>query len=270
MLLINFRPKPVETVKRKSPRSVVALKEKENPESELYKGKENYSDNAISNELQRILKIISTAVAFLSNFECKKAIEILQKLPKNHLSSPFIVSKLAIAAFECGNYKQSEQYFQNLRKLDNAYLSGLEIYSSVLWHLKKDKELSCLSKEIFSMTKTDPISWCIAGNSYSLSKQHGNAIKCFKRCIQIDESFFYAYTLLGHENIITENFEHSVECFKNALSIHPRHYNAWYGLGVIYLRQEKFDRAEYYFKKSCDINKHNAILMCNLGIVNSL
>lgn len=233
-----------------------------------FKGKENYGESTEYNEIMSVIKIIASGMAFLSSFDCKKALECFQSLPKNHFESPYVLSKVGMAHFELGNYKQAEYYFLLLRKVDSCYIYGLEIYSSVLWHLKKETELSNLSKEVLGMTKSNPIGWCIAGNSFSLLKQHSNAMKCLKRCVQIDESFYYAFTLLGHEGIITENFDQSVEFFKSAISINPRHYNAWYGLGVIYLRQEKYDLSEYYFKKAVAINSGNAVLLCNLGIVN--
>ena len=45
--------------------------------------------------------------------------------------------------------------------------------------------------------------------------------------LQISPSFAYAYTLLGHEYVYTEELDKAMACFRNAIRVDPRHYNAW-------------------------------------------
>lgn len=52
-----------------------------------------------------------------------------------------------------------------------------------------------------------PQSWCVAGNCFSLQKEHENAIKFFQRAAQVNPNFAYAYTLLGHEYITIEELD---------------------------------------------------------------
>ena len=70
-------------------------------------------------------------------------------------------------------------------------------------------------------------SWCAVGNCFSLQKEHDTAIKFFQRAIQVDANFSYAYTLLGHEYLLTEELEKAQSCFRNAIRVDPRRYNAW-------------------------------------------
>ena len=51
-------------------------------------------------------------------------------------------------------------------------LQGMELYSTVLWHLKKEVELSHLAQEAIALDRLDPRSWCIMGNCFSLQKVH--------------------------------------------------------------------------------------------------
>lgn len=44
---------------------------------------------------------------------------------------------------------------------------------------------------------------------------------------QIDSGFAYAYTLLGHEYVFTEELDKAMSCFRNAIRVDSRHYNAW-------------------------------------------
>ena len=45
--------------------------------------------------------------------------------------------------------------------------------------------------------------------------------------LQVDPSFAYAYTLLGHEFVLTEELDKALSCFRNAIRVNTRHYNAW-------------------------------------------
>ena len=44
---------------------------------------------------------------------------------------------------------------------------------------------------------------------------------------QVDPGFAYAYTLLGHEFVLTEELDRALACFRNAIRVNNRHYNAW-------------------------------------------
>ncbi|KAJ8793134.1 hypothetical protein J1605_003811 [Eschrichtius robustus] len=88
-----------------------------------------------------------------------------------------------------------------------------------------------------------------------------------QRAIQVDPNYAYAYTLLGHEFVLTEELDKALACFRNAIRVNPRHYNAWYGLGMIYYKQEKFSLAEMHFQKALDINPQSSVLLCHIGVV---
>ncbi len=45
---------------------------------------------------------------------------------------------------------------------------------------------------------------------------------------QVDPTYAYAYTLLGHEYIYNEDFPKALSSFRAAIHCDPRHYNAWY------------------------------------------
>ena len=46
--------------------------------------------------------------------------------------------------------------------------------------------------------------------------------------LQVNPNFAYAFTLLGHEYVFTEELDKAMSCFRNAIRVDPRHYNAWY------------------------------------------
>lgn len=50
----------------------------------------------------------------------------------------------------------------------------------------------------------------------------------FKRSIQIDPNFAYAYTLSGHEYVANDDLDKALLSFRTAIRVDSRHYNAWY------------------------------------------
>lgn len=128
---------------------------------------------------------------------------------------------------------------------------------------------------------------CIVGNCFSLLHEPDNAIRFFLRAIQVDNSYTYAHTLLGHEYVNNEDFDKAIQSFRNAILHDKRHYNAWYGLGkcfsnngfilqllvrqtyvgTIYYRQEKYELSETHFRHATTINPSSSVLACYLAMV---
>lgn len=100
-----------------------------------------------------------------------------------------------------------------------------------------------------------------------MQREPESAIKFFSRALQIDPSFAYAHTLIGHEYVHNEDFENAISSYRQAILHNDRHYNAWYGLGAIYYRQERFELSEYHFRKAFAINPSSSVLSCYLAMV---
>jgi len=141
----------------------------------------------------------------------------------------------------------------------------MEIYSTLLWHLQQNVELSFLAQELMNIDPKSPEAWIAVGNLFSLQKERTQALTCFRRAAQLDPSCAYAYTLSGHESI-DDDLDKAVTFFQSALRVDPRHYNAWYGLGTCYLRMSKIRLAEYHYRKAAEIHPNNAVLWGCVGM----
>ncbi len=49
-------------------------------------------------------------------------------------------------------------------------MQGLELYSTVMWHMKREVELSHLAQEAVQLDRQSPYAWCVMGNCFSLQK----------------------------------------------------------------------------------------------------
>jgi anaphase-promoting complex subunit 3 len=168
--------------------------------------------------------------------------------------------------FELVNYLEADHFFELAHRLSPCTLEGMDIYSTVLYHLNEEMRLSYLAQDLVSIDRLSPQAWCAVGNCFALRKDHETALKNFQRAVQLDSRVAYAHTLCGHEYSALEDYENSIKLYRSALQVDERHYNAWYGLGVVYLRQEKFEFAEHHFRRAFQINPCSSVLMCYLGM----
>ncbi|GAB9464329.1 Anaphase-promoting complex subunit [Globisporangium polare] len=219
---------------------------------------------------QQLLRLLSTFGSIyqkLSMYMCREALYMLEQLPAAQQASGWVQHQIGRAHFEMADYNSAHDVFKAMHRAEPYRTAGLDLYSTTLWHLKKEVELSYLAQQVTAFDKLSSEAWCVAGNCFSLQKEHDTALTFFQRAIQLNPSFTYAYTLSGHEYVANEDFEKAINCYRHAVRTDPRHYNAWYGLGTIYYRQEKFEFAEYHFKRALEINPRSSLLHCFLGMV---
>lgn len=217
--------------------------------------------------LMQLMRTLGEAYLHLAQFECRKAVDLLTSVAPHQFNTSWVQCMIGKAYFELADYEQSVEYFGEVHKREPYRLEFMEVYSTALWHLQKEVTLSALAQDLIKLDKNSPITWCVAGNCFSLHKEHDTAIKFFQRAVQVNPNFPYAYTLLGHEYIVTEELDKAMSCFRNAIRLDYRHYNAWFGIGTICAKQERFHLAEIYYLRALDINTHSSVLMCHVGVV---
>ncbi|VDM62991.1 unnamed protein product [Angiostrongylus costaricensis] len=195
---------------------------------------------------------------------------------------PVVLHMRARISFELTEYTCARDILQRLRKMyphrtevniffslqiQSAvrYFKGMELLSTALWHLQDAHELSSLAQQLTTDARSRPQTWCVAGNCFSLQRQHARAIECMERAIQLDPYFAYAYTLLGHELIFQEEYDRASIAFRRALEISPKDYRAWHGLGLVHLRKEQMGLAQVNISKAVTINPTNRAILCQLA-----
>ncbi|KAJ1259952.1 hypothetical protein BS78_10G194700 [Paspalum vaginatum] len=217
-------------------------------------------------ELLGLMRTLGEGFRLSCLFKCQEALEVYRKLPEPQFNTGWVLCQVGKAYFELVDYLEADHYFELAHRLSPCTLDGMDIYSTVLYHLNEEMRLSYLAQELISIDRLSPQAWCAVGNCFALRKDHETALKNFQRSVQLDSRFAYAHTLCGHEYSALEDYENSIKFYRCALQIDERHYNAWYGLGVVYLRQEKFEFAEHHFRRAFQINPRSSVLMCYLGM----
>jgi anaphase-promoting complex subunit 3 len=217
-------------------------------------------------ELFSLLRILGEGYRHLCMLRCHEAVQSFSKLPQQHFATAWVLCQVGRAYLEMVNYPEAERVYSWARRVSPHCSEGMDMYSTALYHMKKDVQLSYLAQDAVAMDRLSPQAWCVMGNCFSLQKDHETALKFFQRALQLDPHFTYAHTLCGHEYVAMEDFEEGLICYRKAIRLDSRHYNAWYGLGTIYFRQEKYELAEYHFRRALYVNSRSSVLHCYLGM----
>lgn len=210
---------------------------------------------------------IASGYFCLSKYKCSDSIQIFTSLSQGQRETPWVLAQIGRAYYEQAMYSEAEKYFIRVKATAPSRSEDMEVYSTVLWHLKNDVELAYLAHELMEVDRLSPEAWCVLGNSFSHQRDHDQALKCFKRATQLDPQFAYGFTLQGHEYVANEEYDKALDAYRNGINADNRHYNAWYGLGTVYDKMGKLDFAEQHFRNAAKINPSNAVLICCIGLV---
>ncbi|MGH0140767.1 UNVERIFIED_CONTAM: hypothetical protein FKN15_026157 [Acipenser sinensis] len=203
--------------------------------------------------LMNLMRDMGKGYLALCSYNCKEAISILSQLPSHHYNTGWVLCQIGRAHFELAEYMQAERIFSEVRRIESYRVEGIEIYSTTLWHLQKDVALSALSKDLTDMDKNSPEAWCVAGNCFSLQREHDIAIKFFQRAIQVQHAL--------------KKSEHALETLNKAISIDPKNPLCKFHRASILFANEKYKAALQELEELKQIVPKESLLLFCLVLV---
>lgn len=105
-------------------------------------------------------------------------------------------------------------YFTEVRLLEPQRLELMEIYSTVLWHLHAEVQLSTLAQDLVSQDRNSAAAWCATGNLFSAQTEHETAIKFFQRAIQVCYQISVSY-IVYHKSMKYPYIICNIRLFEN-------------------------------------------------------
>ncbi|KAH8805718.1 hypothetical protein F5884DRAFT_800316 [Xylogone sp. PMI_703] len=262
---------------RKPVEDIMEVDHKEQPASKSFPPANGVSQKSVEAESIRqeealrwildLCKKIGSAYFALAQYQCQEALQIYGSLPRSQVDTPWIMAQMGRAHYEQAAYADAETFYRRIRLMAPTRFEDMEIYSNVLWHLKRETDLAFLAHELIEASWESPQAWCVLGNSWSLARDHEQALRCFKRATQLNKSFAYAFTLQGHEHVANEEYDKALASYRLGISADKRHYNAYYGVGRVYEKLGNFEKAYSHFQAASTINPTNAVLICCIGTV---
>eukprot|EP00978_Attheya_sp_CCMP212_P041347 scaffold235868_cov58-Attheya_sp.AAC.2 len=180
-------------------------------------------------------------------------------------SSYHLQSQSAVAHYNLRDFDMAQTYFEELAKSDPHRLTGLDVYSNILYVREDKVALSQLAHRAVRVDKYRPETCCVVGNYYSLKGQHERAVLYFQRALKLDRSYLSAWTLMGHEYVEMKNTAAAIEAYRRAVDINARDYRAWYGLGQTYEIMNMLLYALFYYRKAAALRPYDARMWCAAG-----
>ncbi|VDN19482.1 unnamed protein product [Gongylonema pulchrum] len=210
---------------------------------------------AMPPSLQRLQTMLQCALAV---YKSNLVIERFNKMPEHCQNYGLARELLARAYLEKLDYSKTAEILEAVHNEFPHRVSGMEIFSTALWHAQDSRRLSMLASHMTEECRMSPESWCVAGNCFSAQKQHEMAITCFERALALEHHYPYGYTLLGHELLDMD---------QRALTLSPTDYRAWFGLGLLHFKKEQVNLARVHLSRAVALNPYNSVLLCQLSVV---
>ncbi|KAJ2251710.1 anaphase-promoting complex subunit cdc27 [Coemansia sp. RSA 455] len=224
----------------------------------------------------------ASAYSHMHSYRATQALASFAALSVEQQNSAWGLCMLGRICFEAGRYPEAAQAFDAAHQLAPYRMRDMDIYSTLLWHMKREETLAQLAHAMVSAGRNwSPEAWIAVANCFSLDGDHLSALRSLSRSIQLYRAALgaitprsdsggvgglaYAHTLVGHENVANDELDRAQQAFRTAIRIDARHYNAWYGMGMVYLRLGKLDLAEYHFKRALALNAQNPLLLQSAG-----
>ncbi|KAJ2497872.1 anaphase-promoting complex subunit cdc27 [Coemansia sp. RSA 2052] len=234
--------------------------------------------------MHQLVECKARAYAHMHSYRATQALLSFAALSAEQQNSAWGLCLLGRICFEAGRYPEAAQAFAAAQQLAPYRMRDMDMYSTLLWHMKREETLAQLAHSMVSAGRNwSPEAWIAVANCFSLDGDHSSALRSLGRSIQLFKAahgaitvvprsdsggvggLAYAHTLVGHENVTSDELDRAQQAFRTAIRIDARHYNAWYGLGTVYLRLGKLDLAEYHFKRALALNTQNPLLLQSAG-----
>lgn len=225
-------------------------------------GGASFSSSSPKSQLVQLHAQFGEALLLHHSYQCAEAVRFLTSDMFPEQDSGWQLGLLALTYFHNGAMQEARHAFQRMRLLEPWRLQdpSLVFFSTTLWHLKDEHGLGLLAQQLMEDIPMDPITMCVAGNSYSLARDSRMAIQMLKRATTVDRNFAYGFTLYGYELLAADEKNEALAAFNQAVASDPRHYIAYAGIGEVAFRLDNSAKAQHYFMQATNINRLPAIV----------
>lgn len=116
--------------------------------------------------LTSLLRTYTLALNAYHNYSLPLSQQLYNSLPPHLLNSAYVQKQLGLIHFELSNYSLSKLHLEASHNLSPNDVRGLEVLSTVYWHLKQDVELSYLARRVSERSPNKAESWIVVGNCF--------------------------------------------------------------------------------------------------------
>lgn len=196
------------------------------------------------------------------------SLNLLDDVLKTELKVPRVSAVIALEArvhYHRNDFDLSQSLFEELRKVDPLHLETLELYSNILFVKEDIVALSELSQSLSQINKFRPETLTVSGNFYAINGHHDEAISNLAMAIRQDSSFYFAWTLIGHEFVELENITAALSAYSKAHEVNQHDFRAIYGIGRVYDMSKMTFHAVFHYRNAALVNPNDWRMWMALG-----
>ncbi len=78
------------------------------------------------------------------------------RLTKQQYGTAWVLCQVGRTHFEAVEYRSAAAAYEAARTLDRQRVEGMELYSTVLWHMRRECELAHLAQEVQAVDRLSP------------------------------------------------------------------------------------------------------------------
>ncbi|MEI0446685.1 tetratricopeptide repeat protein [Brachyspira intermedia] len=105
------------------------------------------------------------------------------------------------------------------------------------------------------------------GRSYYDDKQYEEAIKCFKKAVELEPNNDESWRWLGNTYLVNSNNDEALEAFLKAIEIDSNKSNNWNSLGLLYKEKKEYEKALETLNKAIQLDKQDYSPLVNISNV---
>ncbi|KAJ7557246.1 hypothetical protein O6H91_05G118700 [Diphasiastrum complanatum] len=238
-------------------------------------------------ELLSLIRTFGDGFRHLCMYRSQEALQAFSKLPQHHFETGWVLCQVGRAYFEMVDYSEAERAFSWAHRVAPYRLEGSDVYSTVLYHMKKEVELSYLAQETVAMDRLSPQAWYGIGTIYFRQEKYELAEYHFRRALSINSRSSVLHCYLGmalhalkkntealqlmeraisadpknplpkyqKANILMseENYQDALEVLEQLKEVAPRESSVYFLMGKIYKRLDQPECAIYNFCIALDL-----------------
>ncbi|MDR1006833.1 MAG: tetratricopeptide repeat protein [Bacteroidales bacterium] len=110
--------------------------------------------------------------------------------------------------------------------------------------------------------------WFLKGIAAFDTKGYDIAIECFKKAIELEPDYAYAYNGMGNAySDWNGNYKNAIECYKKAIELNPDYADAYYNMGNAYgAWNGQYEKAIECYEKAIELDPDYAEAYNNMKI----
>ncbi len=196
------------------------------PENEEYRNEYD--------QLNEINKFMSQGAREIDAGEFENAFTSFSQVYEKYPYMTEAIYSLGVVKMREGDFDAAVEYFNKALIVNEN-------------HEKAQKALKSVAGNMFN-----------EGNNFYRRRDYNNALKYYKKVIEIDNSLYQAYFKLGQVEARLKNKRGAIKAFAKSVEVKPDFYQGWYMLGVTKRSGGDDQGALKAFQKATDINPNYA------------